>query len=97
MWHEGPLKEGRTDEKRRRTHPECDSGIRKLNKVSRTRKRGRIMKRDQRLDRKKTYIEAIRKSLCMEIPKLIFESSIGLREPGDRLLWKCRPPPKQKR
>jgi hypothetical protein len=75
--------EGRTDEKRRRTHPECNSGIRKLNQTFRTGKRGKIVKRDRRLDRKKTYIGAIRKSLFMEITKLIFESSIGLREPGD--------------
>jgi hypothetical protein len=68
--------EGRTDEKRRRTRPECNSGIRKLNQTFRTGKRGKIVKRDRRLDRKKTYIEAIRKSLFMEITKLIFESSI---------------------
>jgi hypothetical protein len=89
--------EGRTDEKRRWTCPECNSGIRKLNKVSRTGKRGRIVKRDRRLDRKKTYIEAIRKRLRMEITKLIFESSIGLRELRDGTLWKCRPPPKRKK
>jgi hypothetical protein len=89
--------EGRADEKRRRTRPECNSGIRKLNEVSRTGKRGRIVKRDRILDRKKTYIEAIRKSLCMEITKLIVGSFVGLREPGDGTLWKCRPPPKRKR
>jgi hypothetical protein len=65
--------------------------------VSRTGKIGRIMKRDLHLDRKKTYIEAISKNLCMEIAKLIIESSVGLREPGDGTLWKCRPPPKRKR
>jgi hypothetical protein len=32
--------EGRMDEKRRRTRPECNNDIRKLNKVSRTGKRG---------------------------------------------------------
>jgi hypothetical protein len=85
------------DEKRSRTRPECNSGIRKLNKVSRTGKGGRIVKRDQRLEAKRTHHEAIRKSLFMEITKLIFESSVGLREPGDGLLWKCRPPPKRKR
>jgi hypothetical protein len=88
---------GRRCEKRKRSQPECNSGIRKLNQTFRTGKRGKIVKRDQRLDRKKTYIEAIRKSLFMEITKLIFESSVGLREPGDWLLWKCRPPPKRKR
>jgi hypothetical protein len=87
--------EGRTDEKRRRTRPECNSGIRKLNKVFHTGERGRIVKRDRRLDRKKTYIEAIRKSLFMEITRLIVGSYIGLREPGDGTLWKCRPLPKR--
>jgi hypothetical protein len=48
------------------------------------------MKRHRRLDRKKTHNEAIRKSLCV-ITKLIFESSVRLRETGDGLLWKCRP------
>jgi hypothetical protein len=38
--------EGRMDKKRRRTRPECNSGIRKLNRVFRTGKRGRIVKRD---------------------------------------------------
>jgi hypothetical protein len=85
------------DEKRRRTRPECNSGIRKLDKVSRTGKGVRIVKGDRRLDRKKTYIEVIRKSLFMEITKLIFESSVGLREPGNGALWKCRPLPKWKR
>jgi hypothetical protein len=89
--------EGRMDEKRRRTCLECNSGIWKLNKVSRTGKIGRIVKRDQLLDRKKTYTEAIRKSLCMEIVKLMIESSVGLREPGNGTLWKCRPLPKRKR
>jgi hypothetical protein len=35
--------------------------------------KGRIMKRRRRLDRKKKHSEAIRKSLHMEITKLIFE------------------------
>jgi hypothetical protein len=41
--------------------------------------------------------EAIRKSLCREIARLIFESSIRLWELGHGALWKCRPPPKWKR
>jgi hypothetical protein len=85
------------DEKRKRTCSECNSGIRKLNQTFRTGKRGKIVRRDRRLDRKKTYIEAIRKSLFMEITKMIFESSIGPREPGNGTLWKCRPLPKRKR
>jgi hypothetical protein len=87
----------RTCEKRQRSHPECNSGIRRLTKTSGTRKRGKIVKRNRRLDRTKTYIEALRKSPRPEIVRLIFKSYIGLREPGDYLLWKCRPPPKRKR
>jgi hypothetical protein len=89
--------EGRTDEKRRRTRPECNSGVRKLNGVSRTGKRGRIMKRDQRLEAKRTHHEVTRKSLDLEIAMLIVASYIGLREPGNGTLWKCRSPPKRKR
>jgi hypothetical protein len=85
------------DEKRRRTHPECNSGIRKLNKVSRTGKRGRIVKRDQRLEAKRKHLEVTRKSLDLEIAMLMIVSFIGLREPGDGTSWKCRPPPKRKR
>jgi hypothetical protein len=88
---------GKTCEERRRTRPECNSGIRRLSTTSGNGKRGRIVKSDQRLEAKRTHHEAIRKSLFMEITKLIFESSIGLRELGDCLLWKCRPPPKRKR
>jgi hypothetical protein len=87
--------EGRTDEKRRRTRPECNSGIRKLNRVSRTGKRGRTEKR--RLERMETDREIIRRSLRLEIAKLMIMFFIGLREPGDGLLCKCRPPPKRKR
>jgi hypothetical protein len=73
------------------------SGLKGRGNVSHTRKRGRILKRDRRLDRKKMHSEAIRKSLHMETAKLIFESSIRLRKPGDVILWKCWPPPKRKR
>jgi hypothetical protein len=66
-------------------------------KASGNEMRGKIMKRRRRLDGKKTHSEAISKSLCMEITKLIFESSVRLREPGDELLWKRRPPPKRRR
>jgi hypothetical protein len=89
--------EGRMDEKRRRTRPECNSGIRKLNKVSHTGKRGRIVKKDQCLEAKRSHHEVTRKSLSLEIAMLIVGSYIGLREPGNGTLWKCRPPPKQKR
>jgi hypothetical protein len=87
----------RTCEKKRRTRPECNSGIRKLKKVSRTGKRGRIVKRDQRREAKRTHLEVTRKILDLEIAMLIVGSYIGLREPGDGTLWKCRPPPKRKR
>jgi hypothetical protein len=89
--------EGRTDEKRRRTRPECNSGIRRLRKTSGNGKRGMIVKSDQRPEAKRTHHEAIRKSLFMETTKLIFESYIRLREPGDWLLRKSRLPPKRKR
>jgi hypothetical protein len=56
-----------------------------------------IGKQHRRLERKKTNSEAIRKSLGMEVAKLIVESPIGLREPGDGILWKCRPPSKRNR
>jgi hypothetical protein len=85
------------DEKKRRTRPECNSGIQKLNRVSRTGKRGRIVKRDQRLKAKRTHLEVTMKSLDLEIAMLIVGSHIGLREPGDGTLWKCWPPSKRKR
>jgi hypothetical protein len=86
---------GRTDEKRRRTRPECNSGIRRLSKTSGNGKRGRTEKR--RLERMEADCEIIRWSLCLEIAKLMIMSFIRLREPGDGTLWKCQPPPKRKR
>jgi hypothetical protein len=83
--------EGRTDEKRRRTRPECNSGIRKLNRVSHTGKRGRTEER--RLERMEADREIIRPSLRLEVAKLTIMSFIGLREPSIWTLWKCRPPP----
>jgi hypothetical protein len=88
--------EGRTDEKRRRTRPECNSGIRRLSKTLGNGMRRWTRELDRRL-KERILNEAIRKSPRQEIVRLIFESSIGLREPGDGLLWKCRPPPKRKR
>jgi hypothetical protein len=43
------------------------------------------------------FYEAIRQKLDVKIAKFIFESYIRLRELGDWLLWKCRPPLKRKR
>jgi hypothetical protein len=88
---------GRTCDKRRRTRPECNSGIRRLSKTSGNRRGGRTEKLDQRLEAKRMHRELIRKSLDLEIARLIVESFIGLREPGNGTLWKCRSPPKRKR
>jgi hypothetical protein len=89
--------EGRTDNKKRLTCPECNSGIRRLSKTSGNRREGRTEKRDQRLEAKMMHREIIRRSLRLEITKLMIESSVGLREPGNGTLWKCQPPPKRKR
>jgi hypothetical protein len=69
-----------------RTRPVFKNGIR-----DRDAKQHLLLKKERILNK------AIRQSLDLEIAKLIFESSIGLREPSDRILWKCRPPPKRKR
>jgi hypothetical protein len=84
------------DKKRRRTRPECNSGIRKLNKIPGNGMRGWTRKLDRQL-KERTLNEALRKSPHREIVGLIFESSVGLQELGDGLLWKCQPPPKRKR
>jgi hypothetical protein len=89
--------EGWMDEKRRRTHLECNSGIQRLSKTSGNRSGGRTEKLDQRLEAKRKHREVTRQNLHLEIARLIVRSFIGLREPGDRTMWKCRPPPKQKR
>jgi hypothetical protein len=89
--------EGRTDDKKRRTRLECNSGIRRLSKTSGNRREGRTEKRDQHLEAKMMHREIIRRSLRLEIAKLMIESSVRLQEPGDGTLWKCRPPPKWKR
>jgi hypothetical protein len=93
---QGNLKD-RTCEKRQRSQPECNSGIRKLNQTFHTRKRGMIVKSDQSPERKKTHSEAIRQKLDVKMARFISESCIRLREPGNWLWWKCRPPPKRKR
>jgi hypothetical protein len=53
--------EGRTDDKKRRTRPECNSGIQRLSKTSGNGKRGRTEKR--RLERMEADREIIRRSL----------------------------------
>jgi hypothetical protein len=75
--------EGQTYKKRRRKHPECNSGIRRLSKTSGNGMRGWTGKWDQRLEAKRMHHEVIRKSLDLEIAMLIFESSIRPREPGN--------------
>jgi hypothetical protein len=72
------------DKKRRRTRPECNSGIRRLSNTPGYGMRGWMRELDRRL-KEMTHGEVIRKSLCMEITNLIFESPIGLREPRDGL------------
>jgi hypothetical protein len=73
-------------EKRRRMRLECNHGI-----SDQGARQCLLLKRERMLNM------VIRKSLGMEIGKLMVVSSIRLQEPGDRLLWKCRPPPKRKR
>jgi hypothetical protein len=71
----------RTCEKRQRSQPECNNGIQRLSKTPGNRMRGWTGKLDWRL-KERTLNEAIRKSPRREIMRLIFESSVGLREPG---------------
>jgi hypothetical protein len=78
--------EGRTCKQHRLARPECDHG------VSDEGTRQRLHP-----EREKTLKRVIRQSLDLEIAKSIVESRIGLRGPGDWLLWKCRPSPKLKR
>jgi hypothetical protein len=68
--------EGRTDEKRRRTRPECNSGIRRLSKTFGNGKIGKIMKSDQRLEAKRTRREATRQDQRLEIIKIAADLSI---------------------
>jgi hypothetical protein len=49
------------------------------------------------LGRRKALYDAVEPILGPEVIELVVESSIGLREPGDGLLWKCWPPPKRKK
>jgi hypothetical protein len=80
----GPSKAS-PSEKMRRTRPECNNSIRDRGARPLIFKKERIFKK------------VIRQSLGMEIARLLVKSSIGLREPGDGILWKCRLPPKRKR
>jgi hypothetical protein len=84
---QGNLKD-RTCEKRQRSQPECNSGIRRLSKTPGNTMRGWTGKLDRRL-KERTLNEAIRKIPRRDGVKIAVKSSIGLREPGDCLLWKC--------
>jgi hypothetical protein len=67
-----------------RTRKECNNGIRDRSARLILRRNGRRM------------YEALRHKFESEAVKIVVESYIRLREPGDELLWKCRPPPKRK-
>jgi hypothetical protein len=69
----------------------CRSGTGGRNKASCSGKSGRIVKRNRNLKGKGTHREAIKKSLYLNIGKLILESSARYQKMGDGLLWKCRP------
>jgi hypothetical protein len=73
------------------------SGIKGRGITSGSGMRGMIRKRQRGLEKRKTFYDAIEPTLGPEIIKLVVGSYIGLREPGDGTLWKCRPPPKRKR
>jgi hypothetical protein len=68
--------EGQTYKKRKRMRPECNSGIWRLSKTSGNGKRGRTEK--LRLERREADREIIRRSLRLEITKLMIMSFIGL-------------------
>jgi hypothetical protein len=63
--------EGQTCEKKRRTRPECNNGI-----------RGRGARQHLHLEKEKMHHKAARQSLRLEIARLIFESSIRIQELG---------------
>jgi hypothetical protein len=69
---------GRTCERKRRTRPECNSGIWRLNKTSGNGVRERIMKRDQRLETKRTRCEATRQDQRLEIVRIAADCSTRL-------------------
>jgi hypothetical protein len=58
--------------------------------------RYRGLRRELSLGSKKTFYEALRQTLGLEVVKRTVGYSIGLWEVGDWTLWRSRPPPKQK-
>jgi hypothetical protein len=82
---------------RRGPGKKCRRGSKGQNKAFRIGKRKMIGKQRRRLERRRTFYEAVEPTLGPEVINLVFESSVGLREPGNGTLWKCRPPPKRKR
>jgi hypothetical protein len=73
------------------------SGIKGRGITSGSGMRGMIRKRQRRLERRKTFYDAIESTLGPEIAKTAVGTSVRFRKMSDRLLWKCRPPPKRKR
>jgi hypothetical protein len=82
---------------RRGPGKKCHCGSKGQNKAFRIGRRKMIGKQPRRLERRSTFYEAVEPTLGPEVINLVVESSIRLREPGDCLLWKCRPPLKRKR
>jgi hypothetical protein len=94
---------------RRGPGKECSNGIRGQSKASRNEKRRRmcpvfkngVWDREERqhllLNKERILNKMIRQSPDLETVKWIFGSPNGLREPCDRILWKCQPLPKWKR
>jgi hypothetical protein len=77
---------GRTCERRSRTQPRRDCGM-----------KDREMKQRPRLGRGRAFIEALGQTLGLKVVEWTFESSTRLRRPSIWKLWKSRPPPKRKR
>jgi hypothetical protein len=77
---------GRTFERRSRTQPRRDCGM-----------KDRDMKQRPRLGRGRTFIEALGQTFGLEVVEWTVGSSTRLRGPSIWKLWECRPPPKRKR
>jgi hypothetical protein len=76
---------GQTFEKRRRTRPECNNGI-----------RDRGIREQLVLGCKKTVNEVLRQTLGLEIANRIVGSFIKLQRTSVWTLWRGRSPPKRK-
>jgi hypothetical protein len=67
---------------RRGPGKKCRRGSKGQNKAFRIGKRKMIGKQRRRLERRRTFYEAVEPTLGPEVINLVVESSIGLREPG---------------